>query len=153
MSSGSPYAGFTLINGVTYSQGGTHLHHVSNDKELIRMIGAELAYTVHNCDYLWFTYDPAVRCSMGDTAENLAKTYGITREAVDAFASRSFERAMAGLHFIAGEVVEVVVAVFSVKHLVKHQHVETGEAEKMQNHGQREQRQQAAMKDPGSRIQ
>lgn len=63
MSSGSPWAGFTLINGVTYSQNETHLHHVSSDKELIRFIGAELAYKVHNCDYLWFTYDPAVRCT------------------------------------------------------------------------------------------
>lgn len=60
-------------------------------------------------DFLWEAlYDPAVRCSMGDTAENLAKQYGITREDADAFAARSFDRAMAGLHFLAGEIAEVV---------------------------------------------
>jgi acetyl-CoA C-acetyltransferase len=64
-------------------------------------------------DFLWESlYDPAACVYMGDTAENLAKKYGITREAVDAFASRSFARAMTALHFIAGEVVEVVTETF-----------------------------------------
>ena len=46
-------------------------------------------------DFLWEALmDPAVLCSMGDTAENLAKQYGITREDVDSFAARSFDRAI-----------------------------------------------------------
>jgi acetyl-CoA C-acetyltransferase len=40
-------------------------------------------------------YDPAGCVTMGDTAENLARQYGISRERVDRFASRSFERAVA----------------------------------------------------------
>src|SRR5262249_31174026 len=35
--------------------------------------------------------DPAAKVSMGDTAENLARQYQITRPEVDAFAARSFE--------------------------------------------------------------
>ncbi|MCD7059009.1 thiolase family protein [Pelagibacterium xiamenense] len=47
-------------------------------------------------DFLWEALlDPAARCSMGDTAENLARDYGISREEVDRYASRSFERAVA----------------------------------------------------------
>jgi acetyl-CoA C-acetyltransferase len=47
-------------------------------------------------DFLWEAlYDPAACVSMGDTAENLAKQYGIGREEVDRYAARSFERAMA----------------------------------------------------------
>ncbi|MEO9228037.1 MAG: thiolase family protein [Devosia sp.] len=47
-------------------------------------------------DFLWEAlYDPAGCVSMGDTAENLAKQYGIDRERVDRFAVRSFERAIA----------------------------------------------------------
>lgn len=39
--------------------------------------------------------DPSVNCSMGQTAENLAKKYDIKREEVDAHALRSQERALA----------------------------------------------------------
>ncbi|MBI4984975.1 MAG: thiolase family protein [Rhodocyclales bacterium] len=47
-------------------------------------------------DFLWeATKDTAPGASMGDTAENLAKRYGITREEVDAFAAESFARACA----------------------------------------------------------
>ncbi|HEY8594681.1 MAG TPA: thiolase family protein [Devosiaceae bacterium] len=47
-------------------------------------------------DFLWEALlDPGVNCTMGDTAENLAAKYGITREEVDRFAARSFERALA----------------------------------------------------------
>ena len=59
-------------------------------------------------DFLWEAlYDPAALCNMGDTAENLAKQYGITREEVDRFAARSFERAIAARDsgFIADEIV------------------------------------------------
>src|SRR5262249_21243506 len=55
--------GFVYINGLTYSQAETHLHHTNSSSELIRFNGAELAYKVHNCDYFQFTYDPLVRCS------------------------------------------------------------------------------------------
>jgi acetyl-CoA C-acetyltransferase len=45
-------------------------------------------------DFLWESLlDTACHTTMGGTAENLAKKHGITREAVDAFAARSFARA------------------------------------------------------------
>jgi acetyl-CoA C-acetyltransferase len=47
-------------------------------------------------DFLWeSTFDTASSTLMGDTAENLAKKYGISREEVDRFAERSFARAVA----------------------------------------------------------
>jgi acetyl-CoA C-acetyltransferase len=53
--------------------------------------------------------DPSCGCTMGDTAENLAKRHSITREETDAFAARSFERALAAQEsgFLAGEIVVV----------------------------------------------
>jgi acetyl-CoA C-acetyltransferase len=48
-------------------------------------------------DFLWeATKDTAPGASMGDTAENLARRYGISREEVDRFAEQSFARAVAG---------------------------------------------------------
>jgi acetyl-CoA C-acetyltransferase len=48
-------------------------------------------------DFLWeATLDTASNTRMGDTAENLARTYGIRREEVDRFAELSFQRAVAG---------------------------------------------------------
>ena len=48
-------------------------------------------------DFLWeATLDTAPKSRMGDTAEELAKRYQITREDTDAFAAASFERAIAG---------------------------------------------------------
>ena len=46
---------------------------------------------------------------MGDTAENLARQYQITRPEVDAFAAQSFERAIAAQKsgFLAGEIAPV----------------------------------------------
>ncbi|NCT95869.1 MAG: thiolase family protein [Comamonadaceae bacterium] len=61
-------------------------------------------------DYMWEALtDPAADISMIRTAENLAQRYGITREAVDAFASRSFERAVAAqaAGWFDGEIVPV----------------------------------------------
>jgi cytoskeletal protein CcmA (bactofilin family) len=55
--------GFFFFAGLTLSEGETHLHHVNNSTELIRFVGAEMAYKIHNCDYVWFTYDPNVRCT------------------------------------------------------------------------------------------
>ncbi len=46
-------------------------------------------------DFLWeATLDTAPGIGMGNTAENLAVRYGITREEVDTFAALSFKRAM-----------------------------------------------------------
>ncbi len=60
---GSGDEGYVLFHGATYSQDETHMHHADSATELIRFIGAELAETIHNCDFFWFTYDPAVRCT------------------------------------------------------------------------------------------
>jgi acetyl-CoA C-acetyltransferase len=68
-------------------------------------------------DFLWEALlDPAVSCTMGDTAENLAKEYQITREDVDRYAERSFNRAIAAQEsgFLGGEIAPVVSEAFSV---------------------------------------
>lgn len=64
-------------------------------------------------------FDPANCVSMGDTAENLAKQFSITREEVDAYAARSFERAMQAKEngFLDGEIVPVTNEIFSVETL------------------------------------
>ncbi|HRF08689.1 MAG TPA: thiolase family protein [Xanthobacteraceae bacterium] len=61
-------------------------------------------------DFLWEALlDPAASVTMGDTAENLARKYQITRPEVDAYAARSFERAVAAQKsgFLAGEIAPV----------------------------------------------
>ncbi len=61
-------------------------------------------------DYMWEALtDPSPAISMIQTAENLARKYGITRADVDAFASMSFARAVAAQEsgFLAGEIVPV----------------------------------------------
>ena len=61
-------------------------------------------------DFLWEALlDPAAKATMGDTAENLAQQYQITRLEVDAFAARSFERAIAAQKngFLTGEIAPV----------------------------------------------
>lgn len=61
-------------------------------------------------DFLWEALlDPAASVTMGDTAENLAQKYQITRPEVDAYAARSFERAVAAQKsgFFAGEIAPV----------------------------------------------
>jgi acetyl-CoA C-acetyltransferase len=58
-------------------------------------------------DFLWEALlDPSAKVTMGDTAENLARQYQITRPEVDAFAAQSFERALAAQKsgFLAGEI-------------------------------------------------
>jgi acetyl-CoA C-acetyltransferase len=68
-------------------------------------------------DFLWEALlDPAVNCTMGDTAENLAKQYQITRPDVDAFAARSFARAVEAQQsgFLAGEIAPVASEKFEV---------------------------------------
>nr|WP_206079167.1 thiolase family protein [Mesorhizobium camelthorni] len=71
-------------------------------------------------DFLWEAlFDPAACVNMGDTAENLAKQYGITREEVDRFAARSFSRALEARQagFFADEIVSVVSESFEVEGL------------------------------------
>src|SRR5215813_5233386 len=66
-------------------------------------------------DFLWEALlDPAADVSMGDTAENLARQYQITRAEVDQFASRSFARALdaQGSGFLAGEIAPVKTETF-----------------------------------------
>jgi acetyl-CoA C-acetyltransferase len=58
--------------------------------------GFKLGAPVEFKDFLWEALDdPAAKVSMIQTAENLARKYGITRAEVDAFAARSFARALA----------------------------------------------------------
>jgi acetyl-CoA C-acetyltransferase len=61
-------------------------------------------------DFLWEALlDTGPGATMGDTAENLARQYQITRPEVDAYAARSFARAIAAQEsgFLAGEIVPV----------------------------------------------
>jgi acetyl-CoA C-acetyltransferase len=61
-------------------------------------------------DFLWEALlDPSCGLSMGETAEKLALQFGISREAVDRYAERSFARAVAAQEsgFLAGEIVPV----------------------------------------------
>ena len=71
-------------------------------------------------DFLWEALlDPAADVTMGDTAENLARQYQITRPEVDAFASRSFARAVEAQSsgFLAGEIAAVTSEKFEVEGL------------------------------------
>ncbi|CAN7367763.1 thiolase family protein [Devosia sp. LjRoot3] len=73
-------------------------------------------------DFLWEAlYDPAGCVNMGDTAENLAKKYGISRERVDRFAERSFGRALAARDagILGEEIVPVVSEAFEIDGLDK----------------------------------
>jgi acetyl-CoA C-acetyltransferase len=61
-------------------------------------------------DTLWATlFDPAAGCTMGDTAENLAVKYGISREEIDVFAISSQEKYQRAKEagFFAGEIAAV----------------------------------------------
>lgn len=68
-------------------------------------------------DFMWEALtDPAASISMIQTAENLARQYGITREQVDAFAAESFARAVAAQQagWFQGEIVPVANEVFEL---------------------------------------
>ena len=57
--------------------------------------GFRLGRPVEFKDFLFEALlDPAVGCTMGDTAEKLARRYDIRRPEVDTYAARSFERAL-----------------------------------------------------------
>jgi len=80
--------------------------------------GFKLGAPVGFKDYMWEALkDPAAGINMIQTAENLAKKYGITREEVDAFASNSFAKAVAAQQsgFHAGEIVPVVTEKFELE--------------------------------------
>jgi len=79
--------------------------------------GFKLGAPVGFKDFMWEALrDSAVGIDMIQTAENLAKKYGITREAVDEFASSSFAKAVAAREagFHAGEIVPVVNEKFEI---------------------------------------
>ena len=79
--------------------------------------GFKLGSPVGFKDYMWEALkDPAAGINMIQTAENLAKKYGITREEVDVFASSSFAKAVAAQEsgFLAGEIVPVVSEKFEI---------------------------------------
>jgi acetyl-CoA C-acetyltransferase len=73
--------------------------------------GFKLGAPVGFKDYMWEALkDPAAGINMIQTAENLAKKYGIGREDVDQFASDSFAKAVAAQEagFFDGEIVPVI---------------------------------------------
>nr|WP_156115067.1 thiolase family protein [Pseudomonas sp. ML96] len=79
--------------------------------------GFRLGAPVEFKDFLWEAlYDPAPGIDMISTAENLARTYGISRERVDAFALASFERALVAreLPWYAEDLVSVVAERFEL---------------------------------------
>lgn len=80
--------------------------------------GFKLGAPVGFKDFLWEALnDSTPNINMIQTAENLAKQYGITREEVDAFASASFAKAVAAQQagFHAGEIVPVVSEQFALE--------------------------------------
>ncbi len=79
--------------------------------------GFKLGAPVGFKDFMWEALmDSAPGINMIQTAENLAKKYGITREEVDQFASHSFAKAVAAQQagFHAGEIVPVVTETFAL---------------------------------------
>jgi acetyl-CoA C-acetyltransferase len=80
--------------------------------------GFRLGAPVEFKDFLWEAlHDPAADVTMIQTAENLARKYGITREAVDEYASGSFARAVEAQRsgFLAGEIVPVKAERFELE--------------------------------------
>lgn len=77
-------------------------------------LGSEVGFK----DYMWEALkDSAAGINMIQTAENLAKKYGVTREVVDQFASRSFAKAVAAQEsgFLSGEIIPVVSERFELE--------------------------------------
>ena len=69
-------------------------------------------------DFLWEAlFDPSCDTSMGGTAENLAKRYDISRAEVDAYAARSFARAIEAraAGFYDDEIVAVADETFTLE--------------------------------------
>ena len=79
--------------------------------------GFKLGAPVGFKDFMWEALiDPAPGINMIQTAENLAKKYGITRAEVDAFASSSLAKAVAAQErgFYSGEIVPVITEKFEL---------------------------------------
>ena len=78
--------------------------------------GFRLGAPVGFKDYMWEALSDPAAASMIQTAENLARQYGITRVEVDAFASQSFARAVAAQEagWLAGEIVPVASETFAL---------------------------------------
>jgi acetyl-CoA C-acetyltransferase len=69
-------------------------------------------------DFLWEALlDPAPGITMGQTAENTAVKYKITREEVDRFAELSFSRALAAQKacFLSGEITPLITEKFELE--------------------------------------
>ena len=79
--------------------------------------GFRLGAPVGFKDYMWEALTDPAAVSMIQTAENLARQYGITRVEVDAFAAQSFARAVAAQEagWFAGEIVPVVNETFALE--------------------------------------
>ena len=80
--------------------------------------GFKLGAPVEFKDFMWEALnDSACGINMIQTAENLAKKYGITREEVDAFACASFAKAVAAQEngFLAGEIIPVITEKFELE--------------------------------------
>lgn len=80
--------------------------------------GFKLGAPVEFKDYMWEALlDPAPGITMPQTAENLAKKYGISRADVDQYAALSFERALRAQEdgFLAGEIVAVTSEQFELE--------------------------------------
>jgi acetyl-CoA C-acetyltransferase len=80
--------------------------------------GFRLGAQVQFKDFLWEAlYDPAPGVDMITTADNLARRYGLSREAVDAYACASHQRAFAAQHagWLAPELVAVGHQVFELQ--------------------------------------
>lgn len=79
--------------------------------------GFKLGAPVDFKDYMWEALiDPAPGITMPQTAENLARKYGISRREVDEYAALSFERAVQAQQqgFHAGEIVPVTNESFTL---------------------------------------
>jgi acetyl-CoA C-acetyltransferase len=80
--------------------------------------GFRLGAQVQFKDFLWEAlYDPAPGVDMIATADNLARRYGLSREAVDAYACASHQRAFATQQagWLAAEIVAVGHQVFELQ--------------------------------------
>lgn len=84
----------------------------------VHRTGFKLGSPVEFKDYMWEALkDPAANINMIQTAENLAVKYGITREQVDEFASRSFALAVAAQQagYFEGEITPVTTEKFELE--------------------------------------
>jgi acetyl-CoA C-acetyltransferase len=82
--------------------------------------GFRLGKPVEFKDFLWEALlDPSIDMTMGGTAENLARRHGIQRPEVDAYAARSFERALRAQAngFFSGEICAVTNETFEIQGL------------------------------------